>query len=297
MTGLNDELLEAAACLWEAVLEIGRNTPSNTHAAGDTREEEIEQTISNLFSWMGTSALRLEVTGMAPFVCKAFEVITDGGEAYDLSFDWDFCPAFLIEGVDWSGDGASWDSEATLAWGNNWRASKGLDLITLDDWNMRMTFSQISQVAASDSNTDNSSRLRETLLVVESALTDIVEREGENDGDLIIAGHERFGPKNDLTLVEIRDAFAALITEGALAPVQPFDVLWGEIASASYSYGERQQAKLDGAGGCLSGYAFATSAEHKAFCLGVTEADGWAGATVFGPGENHGILPSPAEAA
>ena len=95
--------LETAACLWEAVLDMEKaqigTVPEflpSALAIQATREA------------IGTSALRLAVIGWCDAVEAAWQdadtaggTVPAGGE-YGESFDWEFCPDWIVLNIDWS---------------------------------------------------------------------------------------------------------------------------------------------------------------------------------------------------
>lgn len=100
--------LEAAACLWEAVLAL-RDRPES-----DPRALERALAIRRSFDALGAAALRLIVVGWTDAVDAAWY---KEQESRPFSFDWGFVPQWLSEMIDWSDprqpvirvDGASWN--------------------------------------------------------------------------------------------------------------------------------------------------------------------------------------------
>ena len=81
MTTRTDEL-EAAMCLWEAVMEIREQQPQ----------------VQAAFERHGTSAMRHVVMSWIPDLAWAWAAIDE----YDLTYDWDFVPAWISKNIDWS---------------------------------------------------------------------------------------------------------------------------------------------------------------------------------------------------
>ena len=77
------DIAEAAACLWEAALEL-QNRPEGAPLR-QIREAE------------GTSALRLQIVSMADDCHRDW--LAAGGHERDDSFDWDWCPAWLTRRI------------------------------------------------------------------------------------------------------------------------------------------------------------------------------------------------------
>jgi hypothetical protein len=75
------ELMEAAACLWEAVLEV--KDQADVHAA---------------FEGIGTAALRGEVIEFAAEVHTAWATAVEN-DGYDDPFDWDFVPQWISDNL------------------------------------------------------------------------------------------------------------------------------------------------------------------------------------------------------
>jgi hypothetical protein len=76
--------VEAALCLWEAVLE-SRN----------------DATIDAAFERHGAWALRQAMMDMSHHCDDVWLALTDLGNDDRVSFDWEFCPAFIAHCVDW----------------------------------------------------------------------------------------------------------------------------------------------------------------------------------------------------
>jgi len=88
-----ESALETAACLWEAVLTL------RDHPATDPDAIALALAIRETCNAVGTADLRLTVVGWTGAVETAWSAVADG---YDLCFDWDFVPGWIIEHIDWS---------------------------------------------------------------------------------------------------------------------------------------------------------------------------------------------------
>lgn len=97
----NEVELETAMALWEAVIDIDSGRLAAPWAA--FREGN------------GTAAFRSVVAGFVK-ACEADWTLLEG--AYGMSFDWDFCPRWLLDRVDWSGPHPTVkrDTAERLAW-------------------------------------------------------------------------------------------------------------------------------------------------------------------------------------
>ncbi|MFC0203326.1 hypothetical protein [Novosphingobium soli] len=88
-----ESALETATCLWEAVLTL------RDHPATDPDAIALALAIRETCNAVGTADLRLTVVGWTGAVETAWSAVADG---YDLCFDWDFVPGWIIEHIDWS---------------------------------------------------------------------------------------------------------------------------------------------------------------------------------------------------
>jgi len=88
--------LETAACLWEAVLSL-RDSP-----ATDPDSLALALSIRASFEAVGTAQMRMTVIGWVEAVDIVWAAVQDD---YDMSFDWDFVPAWIIAHIDWSDPG------------------------------------------------------------------------------------------------------------------------------------------------------------------------------------------------
>lgn len=81
LAGESGSVLEDVMCLWEAVLE---------------NRDDLDRT-----SWeeMGTACIRNNISELAPQVHMAWELAKQLG--FDDAFDWEFCPWFVRECIDW----------------------------------------------------------------------------------------------------------------------------------------------------------------------------------------------------
>lgn len=88
-----ESALETAACLWEAVLTL------RDHPSSDPDAIALALAIRETCIAVGTADLRLTVVGWTSAVEAAWNVAAD---SYDLCFDWDFVPAWIVDHIDWS---------------------------------------------------------------------------------------------------------------------------------------------------------------------------------------------------
>lgn len=91
--------MEAAMCLWEAVDEIENYPGSNE------QRREIAGKISTNRASEGTGALRHKLAPLAITAEEAY--IIAGAHGYDDFFDWEFCPWFVLNCIEWDGYGPS----------------------------------------------------------------------------------------------------------------------------------------------------------------------------------------------
>jgi hypothetical protein len=83
MTYTHDQV-EAALCLWEAVLE-----------------RRSDNAIDAAFERHGAWALRQAVMSMAHHCDDVWLALTDLGNDDRVTFDWEFCPAYVAHCVNW----------------------------------------------------------------------------------------------------------------------------------------------------------------------------------------------------
>jgi hypothetical protein len=83
MTQWTDDLVDSAMCLWEAMLDL---------KSGDTFEE-----ITQAFAQNGFASMRNFARSWAE-QCHLDWQAAD----FDDCFDWEWCPLWLREGIDWS---------------------------------------------------------------------------------------------------------------------------------------------------------------------------------------------------
>jgi len=88
-----ESALDTAACLWEAVLTL------RDHPATDPDAIALALAIRETCNVIGTASLRLTVVGWTSAVEAAWSAVAD---RYDLSFDWDFVPDWIVRHIDWS---------------------------------------------------------------------------------------------------------------------------------------------------------------------------------------------------
>lgn len=75
--------VEAAMCLWEAVLDLLADVPER---AGDPIAEKLRECVDGI----GYMELRSRIADLAHECSVEYSRLD-----YDGSFDWDFCPAFI----------------------------------------------------------------------------------------------------------------------------------------------------------------------------------------------------------
>ena len=88
-----ESALETAACLWEAVLTL------RDHPATDPDAIALALAIRETCNAVGTADVRLTVVSWASAVEAAWSAVAD---SYDLCFDWDFVPDWIVDHIDWS---------------------------------------------------------------------------------------------------------------------------------------------------------------------------------------------------
>lgn len=93
---LQTDTLETAACLWEAVLTL------RDHPATDPDAIALALAIRETCNAVGTAGLRLTVVSWTGAVEAAWRAVAD---SYDLCFDWDFVPGWIIDHINWSDPG------------------------------------------------------------------------------------------------------------------------------------------------------------------------------------------------
>src|SRR3546814_776857 len=92
-TDPHESVLETAACLWEAVLTL------RDHPATDPDAIALALAIRETCNAVGTADLRLTVVSWTGAVEVSWSAVAD---SYDLCFDWDFVPGWIIDHIDWS---------------------------------------------------------------------------------------------------------------------------------------------------------------------------------------------------
>jgi hypothetical protein len=75
---------EDAMCLWEAILDTKSDIPD----------------LAEYFETKGTAEVRMEVLNLVDTLSAAYLLATDND--YDECFDWDFCPWFVMNCIDFS---------------------------------------------------------------------------------------------------------------------------------------------------------------------------------------------------
>lgn len=120
MNETNEPLrIEAALCIWEAMLEAHEHAEPKPGIVGHT----VSDWHTSLYdAWMdrGTVEMRHAAIGLADAALETFDLIggTDGAEALGLiPYDWEFIPAFLRH-VEWDSHSqmvASADTKAIAA--------------------------------------------------------------------------------------------------------------------------------------------------------------------------------------
>jgi hypothetical protein len=83
-------LCEAAACLWEAALELERRDP--VPDGGDR--------VHALRTVHGAASLRFAVCELAADCLADFEALSEDEREREDAFDWDYCPAWLARNLD-----------------------------------------------------------------------------------------------------------------------------------------------------------------------------------------------------
>jgi hypothetical protein len=79
--------MAAGLCLWEAVLETDRG-------------EELPA-LKSYFVANGTWAVRHAVIDMTAYCELVWLTLTDNGEDDRITYDWEFCPAYIRHCADW----------------------------------------------------------------------------------------------------------------------------------------------------------------------------------------------------
>ncbi|MGI9376029.1 MAG: hypothetical protein ACR2PC_08050 [Tsuneonella suprasediminis] len=92
-TDISECALETAACLWEAVLTL------RDHPATDPDAIALSLAIRETCNAVGAADLRLTVVGWTSAIEADWGAVAD---RYDLCFDWDFVPGWIIDHIDWS---------------------------------------------------------------------------------------------------------------------------------------------------------------------------------------------------
>jgi hypothetical protein len=86
MTTWTDDLVDSALCLWEALIDL--------HCS------EQDNPISHAFDANGYSAMRNRAMGWAEQCHNDWVAVHP--HDFDDPFDWEWCPKWLLERIDWS---------------------------------------------------------------------------------------------------------------------------------------------------------------------------------------------------
>lgn len=102
--------MEAATCLWEAMLEVNMSgwsrDPENTDR---TTTEPLTGNTANLYAaWkqLGSVEMRHAAINLADFMLRTWDAMTEDEQEECVPYDWEFAPAFLAM-IDWDRDGSS----------------------------------------------------------------------------------------------------------------------------------------------------------------------------------------------
>ena len=104
------DLMEAAMCLWEAVL-------SNFHvivSRDDSERKDDSARDQNIVYWwegVGTACVRLHMIDFAEPCHEAWVLAHRDGEGFDDPFDWEFVPWFVHNCIDWTEGGPELKSD------------------------------------------------------------------------------------------------------------------------------------------------------------------------------------------
>ncbi|MEY9719258.1 hypothetical protein ABIA22_001748 [Sinorhizobium fredii] len=103
--------MEAALCLWEAMLDVNMRgwarDPENLDY--QTRPEPLTGNAADLYAaWqrVGTVEMRHAAIHLADFMLKTWDAMTEDEREECIPYDWEFAPAFLAV-VEWHRDGSS----------------------------------------------------------------------------------------------------------------------------------------------------------------------------------------------
>lgn len=96
--------MEAALCIWEAMIEMRPNTHHRDFDRAACPQWKLD--MDRMWHDYGTVSMREEAIRLAPIACECFDLIGhDRAEELDLiPYDWEFIPAFVAR-VDWTGRG------------------------------------------------------------------------------------------------------------------------------------------------------------------------------------------------
>lgn len=89
--------VEAAMCLWEAMLDMTRQAPVTDQIASlaTLGEASYRKQVDNWFDHYGTGVMRLAVMQLALACCTEWDLLDEQQQDASAPFDWEFVPAFL----------------------------------------------------------------------------------------------------------------------------------------------------------------------------------------------------------
>ncbi|UFX42082.1 hypothetical protein HAP47_0022745 [Bradyrhizobium sp. 41S5] len=109
-TELNPLIAEAALCLWEACIDASNPEWRNDRPAEIKAAAEL---VDQYRDGWGAYEMRHIMIRLAPDCETVWQSLTDS-ERDQVQFDWDFCPAFVLAGLNWSDDPAT--SGGVILW-------------------------------------------------------------------------------------------------------------------------------------------------------------------------------------
>ena len=92
---------ENAACLWEAALDVNRVYGAQGSPARETAPDWARAMLER-WEYGGACEMRSDICKFAGAVERAFTVAQESG--FGSPFDWEFCPWFISNCLDWSGE-------------------------------------------------------------------------------------------------------------------------------------------------------------------------------------------------